>query len=235
MPSFDPIRPAPVVDSFIFDFSSDIGSLAAITSASWTCAKAPESVVDDPTPGIRVVGPVVISATATSCLVGLMLDGVIYRLTATVIVNDGRTLAQSGDVLCTLNPSPEGVVGDLTVEEFRATFSAFADASLYPDVAISYWIGQAPNALDVTRWGQFYDQGLRLYVAHMLAVNRMAGSMTGAPVGAAIPQSKSVGGVSISYDVEFGSEEGAGAWNLTIWGSQFYRLQLAAGAGTIQL
>jgi hypothetical protein len=122
----------------------------------------------------------------------------------------------------------------LAVSEFRAIFSAFSDPTLYPDIAINYWIGEAVLALDPVRWGQFYNQGLRLYVAHMLALDRHSARSNGG-LGAGVPSSKSVGGVSISYDTQFGSETDGGAWNLTTYGQRYIRLARQAGAGGIQL
>ena len=236
MSSFDPIRPGDI-DSFSFDFSVEIGSGASITDAAWACAVSANSPLTDATPADRLIGLPTFSATKTSHQAGLMLVGVIYTLTATVTLNDGRILSHDADLECVLRP--DLTVPDLTIEQFRAEFPAFASTSDYPDTQVGYWIDQAVNfsPIDEVRWGQFYLQGLRLYVAHNLALERMGliQARTGAPVGAGVPASKSVGGVSISYDVEFGSEQDGGNWSMTIWGSRFLRLLRMAGSGGIQL
>jgi hypothetical protein len=47
--------------------------------------------------------------------------------------------------------------------------------------------------------------------------------------------SKSVGGVSISYDVGAVTIENAGHWNGSQYGIQFYQLAMIVGAGVTQL
>lgn len=237
MSAFDPIRPGDI-DNFLFDFTNDIGATGVIAGVVWSCTLSPNNVGIDLTPAARLIGSVVFDNHKTSHQAGTMLNGVIYTLLATATINDGRILTLDGDVECAAHPSPEDL--PLTIEQFRASYPAFASTTFYPDEQVGYWINQAVNfsPLDQQRWGQFYDMGLRLYVAHNLALERMGGLQAatgGAPVGAGVPQSKSVGGVSISYDVEFGSETDAGAWGLTIWGSRFLRLLREAGAAPIQL
>lgn len=227
------IRPGDI-ESYTEDFSRRIGTSGTISSATWVCAVDQDSTVDDPSPSVRLPGTATNTGTTTSHLYGNMLDGVIYQITVTASISDGRKLSDVLTVECGVDPVPSD--DSLTVEQFRRDMPAFADPSLYSDDAVAFWVTQANlPSIDRTRWGQFYTLGLRLYVAHMLAVNRMAAGMTGAPVGSAVPASKSVGGVSISYDVQFGSESDAGAWGLTVWGNQYLRLLREAGAAPIQL
>jgi hypothetical protein len=218
-----------------FDFTSKIESSGTISSVSWACALSPENVGVDLTPASRLVGTTTTTGYVSSHLVGTMVNGCSYAITAVATVTDGRVLARSSDIDCELDPEADDGTDVLSIAEFRASLPAFTDASKYPDPAVAYWISQAALALDPIRWGQFYSQGLRLYVAHMLAINYMAGRVSGAPVGSGVPSSRSVGGVSVSYDTQFGAEEDAGNWNLTIWGSQFIRLARQAGSGQIQL
>lgn len=236
-PSYDPIRPGDE-DVFAYDFVKELGDLGVISGAVWVCTLSPNTTKVDLVPGSRILSTPIWDDTKTSVMVGNMLDGVTYTLTATIDTSDGRELSYAADVLCVLRASVDETA--FTVEQFRLEFPAFADASQYSDEMVSFWINQATvySPLDQNRWGQFYQLGLRLYVAHNLALERMATiqAMNGAaPIGAGLPNSKSVGGVSVSYDVEFGSETNAGNWSLTIWGSRYIRLAREAGSGPIQL
>jgi hypothetical protein len=239
MPTFrDPMPPAPAKDIFKFDFTEAIGTTGALSSVVWTCTVSPESVIADPTPEARIIGTPIFDNYNTSALCGNMLDGVIYTLNVEATVSDGRILVKYGDVEC----YSRAVITDpiLSIEGFRQAFPAFADSNKYPDTAIGFWINQAINfsPININRWGQFYNLGLRYYIAHNLALDRVSeitASGGGAPVGSGVANSKSVGGVSISYDVEFGSEEKAGHWNLTTFGSRFIRLLRMAGSAPVQL
>lgn len=239
---FPSIQPG-AVDDLTMQFNG-VGA-SSITAAAWTCSVAPHSPVVDPNPAARLVGVATFLGKSTTHRFANGIEGVIYRLSVVVTLADGRVLPDEADMSCV-----EGVVGTtpdaaLTVEQFRATFPAFANPSFYPDEQVAFWIAQALGTtmngrpvINPVRWGQFYTLGLRLYVAHNLALDRAAGMQAaagGSPIGAGVPQSKSVNGVSVSYDVEFGGETDGGNWNLTFWGSRFIRLLREAGAAPIQL
>jgi hypothetical protein len=88
------------------------------------------------------------------------------------------------------------------------------------------------------RWGQFYNTGLRLYVAHNLALERQAARQAasgGAPMGSGVISGRSVGPASVSYDTQFGSENDGGNYNLTTYGSRFLRYLRMAGMGPVQV
>jgi hypothetical protein len=234
-----PIPPAPAKDIFKVDFTDAIGATGALTSVVWTCEVSPLSTLLDPTPEARIIGTPIFDNHNTSVLCGNMIDGVIYRLTVTATAApDGQVFVEEIDIECTSSVSITDPI--LTIEGFRQTFPAFRDPVNYPDEAIGFWINQAINfsPININRWGQFYDIGLRYYIAHNLALDRVSEitvSGGGAPVGSGVANSKSVGGVSISYDVEFGSEEKAGHWNLTTFGTRFIRLLRMAGSAPVQL
>lgn len=232
---FPSIRPADD-DDLTMDFTNRVGS-STIASAAWSCAVSPHSTETDPNPAARLIGLPTHDNTSTTQHFGGGLNGVTYRLTVTVTLANGYHVSDSADLDCVLDPAPVEPV--LTVEAFRRTFPAFADVYVYPEEQIRFWIDMAnANIIDPIRWGQFYDLGLRLFVAHNLALERMRARQAArglAPTGAGVIQSKSIGPVSVSYDVEFGSEEGGGAWNLTTYGSQFLRYLREAGAAPVQL
>jgi hypothetical protein len=247
--AFGPIKPAPASDFFVFDFTAQIGAMGGtITAAVWTVTVDASSPVPDPSPASRILVTPTFSSNKTSALLGNMIDGVIYDITADVTLSDTRVLSDMATLLCSSTPSNDVY---LTVGQFRVDYPAFADTARFPDATIQYWINIAcspPNmsyAIDPVRWGQFFVLGLNLFVAHNLAVADMMtqragppGITTGTPgygytplVGSGVAASRSVGGVSLSYDNSLGMEANAGWWGLTPWGNQYlYYLRLAGAA-----
>ena len=121
---------------------------------------------------------------------------------------------------------------------FRVVNPQFADLILFPPEAVSYWLARAAARLDPFRWAELLPEGTVLFVAHNLALGRMAaagGAGGGAGGGGGVVSSKSVGGVSVAYNTEIGSIEGGGAYNLTPYGRQFLALARLVGMGAIQL
>jgi hypothetical protein len=255
---FPAIRPDET-DFFTFDFSRKLGSSGNITAATWVCTLAsysPPGIVDpDPnshvTPQDIPAPPPQINKVAALC--GGFVEGAAYTLTVQVEIDDGRVLALSGDVKCVLGTTTAEADETFSVEEFRSNYPAFADATRFTDAEVQYWIDQAcspPNstpAINKYRWGQFYQLGLQLWVAHNLAVQDMMAQRAGLPgmggpsyvtspmTGSGVPASKSVDGVSISYDNQIGLEHDAGWWGSTPWGNQFLYYLRMAGSAPIQL
>src|SRR5215831_17482671 len=117
-------------------------------------------------------------------------------------------------------PPPAPPPPPLDPTTFRAMVPAFADVGSYPDATIQLWLDLAP--VDPCLWGQWYQLGQGLWAAHELAKFGPAGASAGNPTGLGGPiASKSVGPVSVSYDTGIGAEEGAGQYNLTMYGRQF--------------
>lgn len=93
-----------------------------------------------------------------------------------------------------------------------------------------------PNSPPTTK----ADFAIELYVAHNLVLEKQAvdaakaGGDPGTKVG--VITSKSVGGVSVSYDVSsMTGEDGAGFWAQTTYGLRFWRLAKSVSAGPIQI
>lgn len=232
---FDPIRPDER-DRFTFDFSVPATGTTIATGAL-TCALADDSPVDDPDASTRVLSTPTVSVGKITALVGTMLNGVVYRLTSTASFADGRVLAWDAAVECSLDPLPASDV--LTPAQFRHDFPAFASPSAYPDEAIAYWIDvvltQVP--MDPNRWSQNLRLGQELFVAHMLTLERQNQLATsrGQPAMAAGPAvSRSVGGVSVSYDLSGAYYQDAGFWNLTTYGQRYWYYLNQAGMGPLQ-
>jgi hypothetical protein len=127
----------------------------------------------------------------------------------------------------------------LTADAFRALMPAFADAEVHPTSAVEMWLGVAAKQMNVERWGDLIDHGASLFVAHNLSLqmraNREAdfGKTPGSAFGPTT--SKSVDKASVSYDTSSASEEGAGSFNLTVFGQQYIRLARLLGAGPVHL
>lgn len=126
----------------------------------------------------------------------------------------------------------------MDVAQFREDFPEFASVTDYPTAQVNFWAGIASKLVDLDRWGDLYDQGISLFVAHNLVLQRrnIAGAASGGSGGlVGSVSSKSVGAVSVSYDVNAVMESGAGQWNLTSYGLQYIQLARMIGAGGVQL
>lgn len=83
------------------------------------------------------------------------------------------------------------------------------------------------------------DLAIQLLTCHNLAVEQRGikeaanGSSPGTTQGAI--SAKSVGGVSVSYDVAVAAIDNAGDWNLTIWGTRFAKLANMFGMGPVTI
>ena len=117
---------------------------------------------------------------------------------------------------------------------FLSVFPEFG--SVQPQ-AIAYWLSQAPLQLDAARFGKNFDLASMLFAAHNLALGQKeagVASRGGTPGDALGPvSSKSVGGVSISYDASGIAIPGAGPWNATSYGQRLYKMMQAAACGGV--
>lgn len=123
---------------------------------------------------------------------------------------------------------------------FRAHFPEFADTSRYPDSQVQFWLDIGSVMCSAWVWGNAQQQGAELVCAHFLALGQLArqgASAVGGVPGLArgIMNSKSVSKVSVGYDVGVTAMEGAGPWNYTIYGQQYYWLVLLAGTGGFEV
>lgn len=128
----------------------------------------------------------------------------------------------------------------VTNESFREAFLEFADTTIYPEAQLSFWRTFAETLLyDRCRWADLRDYGIMLVMAHGLTLaarNAAAAAGGGSPgsVQGAV-SSKSVGGVSVSYDTSAAKLDNAGYWNLTSYGVLFWQLAQTVGTGGFQL
>lgn len=137
--------------------------------------------------------------------------------------------------------SPELVLsyGGVTVALFRSHRPEFADVTRFPDTVVAHQLRIASLTLGEQTWGDLWAYGIELRAAHYLALGaRTAAAAAAGGIGGGISgilTSKSVDKVSAGYDVGAVTNEGAGFWNTTAYGVEFYQLLMMMGAGPVQL
>jgi hypothetical protein len=125
------------------------------------------------------------------------------------------------------------------IKAFRNSFPEFQDTKKYPSEMITFWSNVALAQVNQCVWKNQWPTGVQLYTAHeivLAAQNQKLGIAGGVPgTGGGVPNTKTVGGVTVGYDSQTTSEKDAGYWNLTNYGKQFMRLAKLFGAGALQL
>ena len=136
-------------------------------------------------------------------------------------------------------PGSPGICLRINSRRFRADFPEFADTSIYSEGAFNYWSMVATLMLNAPRWGTILFLGTELFIAHNLVLETQAQQTAlanGWPGENRGPiNNESAGEVSVGYDTANAVEEGAGHWNLTIYGTRFINLVKMIGAGPIQV
>lgn len=101
----------------------------------------------------------------------------------------------------------------------------------------SYWGNPAVTANSPPT--TLADFAVELFVAHNIVLEKQAAAAAaigGDPgVNVGIINNKSVGGVSVGYDVSSVVEDKGGYWNKTIYGMRFLRLARFKGSGPVQI
>ena len=122
---------------------------------------------------------------------------------------------------------------------FKGHYPEFVCPETYPPNQVQFWLDTAYSMLNAGRWGRQLDMAAELYTAHNLALEARAmkeseaGGIPGGSVG--VLNSKSVDKVSAGYDTGIATEQGAGHWNQTIYGTRLWRLIKMFGAGPLQV
>ena len=150
---------------------------------------------------------------------------------------DGFGFADGAD-FCVSAPNRSTPPAPVTIAQFRTDFAEFGDSAAYPDARVQIYLALAQSRLDPVRWSDLWTYGVELYTAHSLALAKMRattvpGSAPGVTTG--VKTSSSVGGVSKSVDISSVTIEGAGTYNLTSYGSEYYQLMRQIGIGGLQL
>lgn len=131
----------------------------------------------------------------------------------------------------------------LDVPAFRDSFPQFTE-ELFPNARVSFYISLARKRMSRSRWGDLMPEGMGFFVAHYLSLEKAASKVkdgTGGldiAAGPLISETKTVGSISKSTGkagaISTG-HEGAGHWNDTIYGKQYYELMLLVGVGGVHL
>ena len=230
-----PIFPAPTRDFRTFDFTQMIGDLTVpISVVTWECAVAPDSPVPDMEPDLRLLQDPTIEGQyfqQTSCLVGDMIEGVVYILTVQANFQDGRILVQRGSLPCVAEtlpelPEPDPCVVPFDYDAFLTMFPEFV--SLPSEQVFGYWVMACEGLRnDCSSPVQNLDERkelLLLLTAHFAALlggPQGGGGFSPAMTGAIT--SKSVNGVSIGSSGIFPGVSGTQAYYmLTRYGQAYW-------------
>lgn len=122
---------------------------------------------------------------------------------------------------------------------FRANFPEFGDVGQYSSQQVTFWLGIAAQRVNADAWGNLTDLGLALFTAHNLVMARRRakvaglGGVPGATQG--VISADAIEKVSTSYDTGATTIDGAGNWNATDYGVQFWQYAQLMGAGGAQL
>lgn len=126
-----------------------------------------------------------------------------------------------------------------TYSEFVDDFPEFSDDVAFPVHRVSIRIDLSNVFVRTFGLSDTVVRHLRgLYTAHFLAAqgpSSDAGTLEKGAQGSGIVSSKGVDGASISFDTSTGTEEGAGFWNLTLYGREYWQLIQMLGAGGVQI
>lgn len=127
-----------------------------------------------------------------------------------------------------------------TVDDFYAFYPQFKDQ--VPENVITAFINLASANINIKRWNKSWEFGMALFIAHFLTLyvktsgtvdepqtNLASGLIRG------IQTSKSVDGVSVSYDVSSVLTEldGWGSYKLTEYGIQLLTMARLLGKGNM--
>lgn len=128
----------------------------------------------------------------------------------------------------------------VTALQFRLDFPEFSNQATFPDSQVAFWAMVAAKLCNPQRWRSMLTVAMELFIAHNVALERLAviGASTpgGIPgISRGIVASEAAGAVSVSYDTSGAAELGAGHWNLTTYGQRLYRMAMMFGAGPIQV
>lgn len=124
-------------------------------------------------------------------------------------------------------------------DQFLTYFPEFSNATIYPAPRIAFWVAVAVIQLPISTWGNLYEYGIDLYVAHHLVLeqnNKQSAASLSTPGQITGPiNNKSVAEVSYSIDTAVVTYQGASYWNQSGYGINFYNLLRSLGAGVMQL
>ena len=129
---------------------------------------------------------------------------------------------------------------EYTKEQFLAIYPQFTNIS---DAVFEFYLKLANSSLSYDAWGDQWEQGMALYIAHFLTLylqttnglsaDSPASKVIQASYSQGLVSSKSVGDISKSYDYGSINDDlkGWAAWKLTAFGQQFATIAKLIGKG----
>ena len=112
---------------------------------------------------------------------------------------------------------------------FLENFPQFNNLSTYPQSMIDFWLDYSVHFINFQRWGSLASQGVQLLTAHNLLLASQGGVFDGLDTG------QSVDVESYTTEVNAILIDGAGMYNKTVYGVQYYQLARLIGAGPLQI
>ncbi len=132
-------------------------------------------------------------------------------------------------------------MSDITQTEFLETYPQFTDS--IPQTVLTMYLELANKSIQEARWREYRKLALGLFVAHFCTLwiegsapqDATAAQITAAGAAKGLVGSKSVSGVSVSYDNSsvLSDFAGYGSWKLTKYGIQLLSLARLVGKGAI--
>ncbi len=126
----------------------------------------------------------------------------------------------------------------VTLADFRSGMTAFQDSNVFSDDDVIFYLDIANRTVNADRWKELYAKGVMLQVAHYatlaaLARKEMAmGGVGGIRAGAISSETGDM--LSVTFDASSVMSDGAGQWNATVYGRQYWQLSQLFGAGPLQ-
>ena len=133
-------------------------------------------------------------------------------------------------------------MSDITKEDFLELYPQFTPDNI-PEAVLTMYLDLANKSIQEARWREYRKTAVGLFVAHFCTLwlegtapaDASAGEISAAGATKGLVGSKSVSGVSVSYDNSSVVSDfaGYGAWELTKYGVQLLTLLRIVGKGGI--
>ena len=133
----------------------------------------------------------------------------------------------------------DGTNPEYTIADFRAVMPGFTE-EIIPDEQLQPYIDMAQAVVKEARWHGLWREGMRLFIAHFVTLylstpqdGPTRSELVNAGKNQGTATSKSVGQVSVSYDISQATSDlnGWAAWKTTAYGTQFATLAKVLGKG----
>lgn len=118
----------------------------------------------------------------------------------------------------------------ITAERFAEILPEFAPV---PTTAYEPWLTVSKSIVDPQMWGDLYEVGAALWIAHNLAMDKAAKNSGGAGRISGPMSMKRVDKVAAGYDTGAVTVAGAGNYNATSYGVRFLEFQRIIGVGPL--